>query len=843
MSRMPKGIPSYLLYFVILIFLLPRLSVAGSPLGNYISHTFDGRVLVVSDGHSALRIIPYLPDIIRVDFLSDSSATFDSTFVVIQDTSIAVPLRLSTTDSTLVLSTSQVMIVCSKNPVRLSFFTSQGTALLSEAQTGGFSASGSSRTETFLMSPQDHFYGTGERSSGLDLRGKAFASYNTQIGGYGSTLATMNVNIPFLASTNGYALYFDNPYAGQFDLGVSDPTVFSYSSAVGELRYFLMAAPTLPGLLELYTWLTGRQPMPPRWSLGFIQSKFGYQSASEATTVVQTLRSRNIPVDAIILDLYWYSNMGDLSWATGSWPAPFQMMKDFRALGFKTIVITEPYVTTTSSNFGPGYGAGFFGKTASNLTYLLPWWWCPSGTCQAALLDITNPEARQWWWNLHPAFIANASVLGGEVAGFWTDLGEPENHPLDMQHMFGSTLKVHNLYNLLWAKTVFEGYAQFRPGQRIFNLTRSGYAGIQRYGVFTWSGDVARSFGGLAVQVPMLLQMGMSGIAFHNSDIGGFTNGFTTDELYTRWMQFGTFCPITRAHGMGQPTEPYSYSSTTEDICRHFLQVRYRLLPYIYTAARETYVSGMPIVRPLFFLDPNDPALIDESSSFLFGSSILVSPVVQSGQTTKSVYLPKGDWIDYWSDQLVHGGHTVSAKAPLDRMPLFVKVGSIIPMQPLMNYSDERPVDTLTLAIYPSNSRTDYELYEDDGTTTHYQSGEFATTAVTEQSIVNGLTPQVMVLISASSGSFTGKLESRTYRIELHQAFSAPMTVSQNGIPLIERFSGDSLLLGFDGYTYDSLANRLTIQFSGSTDSAYTILADRVLTTSVTTHFSSPMSF
>ncbi|MEK9137987.1 MAG: TIM-barrel domain-containing protein, partial [Bacteroidota bacterium] len=389
-----------------------------------------------------------------------------------------------------------------------------------------------------------------------------------------------------------------------------------------------------------------------------------------------------------------------------------------------------------------------------------------------------------------------------------------------------TTAKVHNIYNLLWAKTVYDGLSPFRPSQRLFNLTRSGYAGIQRYGVATWSGDVSRSFGGLAVQLPMLLNMGMSGIAYHNSDIGGFCCGTTTPELYARWMQFGTFCPITRAHGTGQPTEPWGYGTQAESICKRFIELRYKLLPYIYTMAYENYQSGIPLARPLFFDDPNDQLLSNESSSYLWGSAILVSPVVNSGQTSKSVYLPAGRWVDFWSDQPYQGGQTVVVPTPLETMPIFIKAGSIIPMQPIMKYSDERPLDTLMLGVYPSMTQpAHFTLYEDDGRTLSYQSGGFAQTEFTEDLSGGSMT----ITLHPTQGTYTGRPLRRVYLSEVHGVATAPSTVRKNGVVVPQRFSYGELRQNGDGFFYEVASGRLYIHTPTVPESLYQITAEGVV--------------
>jgi alpha-glucosidase (family GH31 glycosyl hydrolase) len=508
------------------------------------------------------------------------------------------------------------------------------------------------------------------------------------------------------------------------------------------------------------------------------------------------------------------------------------MMSDFLDVGIKTIVITEPYITEYCINYQPAIANGYLAFTNSGQSYILSNWW--SCGCNAGLLDITNPAARQWWWDKHPAF------FGSELSGIWTDLGEPENHPEGMNHFLGSRNKIHNIYNLLWAETIFEGFSQFKPNQRIFNLTRSGYAGIQRYGVIPWSGDVGKDFGGLAVQLPMVLNMGMSGLAYHNSDIGGFCCGFTTPELYVRWMQYGTFCPITRAHGVGQPTEPWSYGNEAEAINKKYLRLRYKLLPYIYTLAYENYKSGMPLLRPLFFSYPDDELLINNSASYLFGDKLLVSPVVTGGTQTKNIYLPEGNWIYFWDDVFYQGGQNYTVDTPIDIMPVFVKAGSIVPMAPLMNFTDELPADTLILNIYPSDNLTaEFTLYEDDGLTLDYQIGNFAETYF-EQSLSN---QTLSIFIGQSIGSFSGKVNERTYLSEVHLIAGVPSSVYKNGSELIIRNSYPDLRNNPEGYYYDHQKHLLYIQIICSTDSSYLIIAENVALGNVKYQSAVPNSF
>ena len=282
---------------------------AQTHLGNYTGYSASGNAVTVHANTMGVRFVFYRPDVIRVDFLSSPTVFFDTSLVVIQDSASSVVPSVLQTDSSLVISSSSVTITCDKNPIRFRFLDSSRQLLLAESNHGGFSSNFSERSVEFAAAPDEHYYGTGERGTAMDRRGQTFSSVNTQIGGYTSPLPTMNINVPFVASSKGYGLYFEDTYPGQFDFGKYDPSVFSYSTSGGELSYYFLVAPTVEAQLELYTWLTGRQPLPPRWAFGYIQSKYGYASDSEARSMVQTMREKQIPCDAIVLDLYWFNQM------------------------------------------------------------------------------------------------------------------------------------------------------------------------------------------------------------------------------------------------------------------------------------------------------------------------------------------------------------------------------------------------------------------------------------------------------------------------------------------------------------------------------------------------------
>jgi len=582
----------------------------------------------------------------------------------------------------------------------------------------------------------------------------------------------------------------------------------------------------LKEILSKYTWLTGRQPLPPRWALGYLQSKYGYRDENEARSIVTTMREKGIPCDAIILDLYWYGSanlMGNLIWSYAQWPDPATMINDFKAIGIKTILIEEPYITQQSINFQDAFNNGYLGKDAAGTPMVFQHW-----AGNASLIDMTNPSAQAWWWDKHKP------LLDQGVAGWWTDLAEPEIYPPDMFFHLGPMIKVHNIYNLLYSKLIYEGFQSYCPHERLFNLTRSGFAGMQRYSAFPWSGDVSKTFGGLSAQLPILLGMGLSGVGYQGSDIGGFAGPPTTPELYTRWMQFGTFSPIARAHGAQFPTEPWTFDSVVEAICTKYIKLRYLLLPYIYTLAYQNHESGLPLARPLILEYPDDPEVSNLSSEYLWGDAFLVAPVTTEGAQQQTVYLPEGEWINYWTGVLHAGNQTITVDAPLKVLPLFVKNGSIIPMQTFMNYSDEYALDTLILDIYPAASSS-YTLYEDDGATNDYQSNAFSLTEFACQS----LPQEIDVTIGITEGEYKDKPVDRIYMVQLHRLGAPPDSVLKNDLRLTPCVDSTNFASTNESWWYNENRNLLFVKCEADLNSSHAL---RVMGTNLITGVEQPIN-
>lgn len=755
----------------IFLLIIPAITFAQiNFIGNYTKHFSTDTTVRFYAGANVIEFKFLRDDIVQVLFFPDSSEiVYDESFVVIQNC-VGARWGLQEADDKFFIQTDSIVIRIDKSPLRIYFYDRKGKLLLKERNTGGFGFRNREKYVFFEIQPDEHFYGLGQKGIEIDRKGYAFSTYNQHIVGYDSPLKTMQVNIPFVQSNYNYALYFDITFPGYFDFGVSVQSIWYYMSEDGVMNYYFIYASSIKETLKKYLWLTGFPPIPPKWSFGFLQSRFGYRNQTEAENIVNTFSQKNIPLDAIILDLYWFGwgNMGNMTWDRNSWNDPIGMISNFKSKGVKTIVISEPYINVSSFNFSFADENKFFAFDSTGRTYIFQNFWATP----SSLLDLTNPQAQVWWWGKYK------NLLNEGVAGFWTDLGEPENHPDFLNHHLGSARKVHNIYNFLWAKTLYDGYRNDFPNKRIFNLTRSGFAGIQRFGVVTWSGDVRKSFNGLKVQIPMLIGMVMSGIPYHNSDIGGFTGGTTTSELYIRWIQFGTFCPVMRPHGHNQPLEPWAFGEDVEKIVRKYIELRYRLIPYIYTYAYKTWKYGETLIKPVLYEFPNDPQVYNISYEYLFGDFLLVAPVFINGQREREVYLPLGcSWINYWTGEIYSGGKTVQVNAPLDQIPLFIRIPSIIPMAKFKKFVNETPDDTLYIEIYPGD--VEFELYEDDGETNGYERGEFSITKLKCQKTNNFIN----FTIDKTRGIFAGQVDKRCWflKFNLIDKFDS---VSVNGLTL-----------------------------------------------------------
>lgn len=583
---------------------------------------------------------------------------------------------------------------------------------------------------SMAMQAGESAYGMGERASGLQLRGKRFTLWNSDPSPtYGRGSDPLYSSVPFYLGVHNdsvYGLFWDNSSRGTADLGAAKADELIFEAETGELRYYLLAGTDVKHVLSRYTELTGRMSLPPLWSLGYHQSRFSYDSQDTVLKLAHEFRSHGVPCDVLYLDIHYMNGFRSFTWDQVRFPDFANMIDALHRQGFKVVPIVDPGIKIDTA-YGP-YKSGLEWKVF--LTY-------PDGKPAVGVVwpgashfpDFTNPAARSWWVQQMAGLIR----LG--VDGIWNDLTEPaiftsENtitlpdyvvHDKDGQG--GNHLENHNVYGMLMGRASAEALHKYHPESRPFNIIRSGFAGAQRYAM-TWTGENSSDWDHLRLSVSMVLNMGLSGIPMTGPDVGGF-NGDASGELLTRWIQAACLMPFFRSHSNfnTHAQEPWAFGQPYEVINRLSIELRYKLLPYLYSVVAQSKEYGWPVVRPIFMAEPDNPNLRAVDDAFMLGDALLVAPVLEEGATRRTVYLPQGEWYDYWTSELIQGGRSITIPAPLERLPLFVRAGAVIPVWPEMQYVGENEVETLVYRVFPGDFET--VQYEDKGEGLDYEKGDY----------------------------------------------------------------------------------------------------------------------
>jgi alpha-D-xyloside xylohydrolase len=586
---------------------------------------------------------------------------------------------------------------------------------------------------SFTAPPGEHVYGLGQNQEGyLDRRGHTLACRHDYDAPAGETVC-----MPFMVSSRGYGIVWDNPSATQVAAAVNGRTV--WRSQVGErVSFFVILGATSDEIYAGYRRLTGVTPLPPKAAFGLIQSKARYASQTEVLDVADGYRRRGLPLDVMVVDWFYWTRMGQLDIDPAAFPDPAGMNRTLHAEGIHTLISVWPRFERGSRYFDLLASKGWLlkdkdGKVVDGLAV--------RNDRAGALIDSTNPAARAWYWD-H----IRDNILSKGFDWVWQDETEPDLVPDGAFFSIGSGDRYHNLYPLLHTQAVADGSRRDRPDLRNLILARAAYLGAQRNGALFWSSDIEPTWEALRRQVPTGLNVAASGLAYWGNDIAGWqglpqqhtperpplvdpsdardvVGGYDDyPELFVRWFEYGTFTPTLRLHGMRKGTEVWAYGKQAEAVAAKYLKLRYALMPYLYALGRTTYETGAPFMRALFMDFPDDPKVADIGDEYMFGPAFLVAPVTEQGRQSRSVYLPAGaDWYDYWTGEKLAGGQTIEAKAPIDVIPLYVRAGSIIP------YGSEVP-NTATpqriaaVRVYPGRDAS-FRLYDDDGISNAYQRG------------------------------------------------------------------------------------------------------------------------
>jgi alpha-glucosidase (family GH31 glycosyl hydrolase) len=568
---------------------------------------------------------------------------------------------------------------------------------------------------SFNLTSDEVLYGAGSRALGMNRRGKRLPLYNRAHYGYQDYSELMNFTMPIVLSSQQYMIHFDNAPIGYLDLDSKKDNTLTYETISGRKTYQVIVGETWLDLLDNYTDLTGKQPIPPRWAFGNFSSRFGYHTQEETENTIAKFKEDQIPVDAVILDLYWFGKpiqgtLGNFAVYKDSFPDMEGMVAKFKQQNVKTVLITEPFVLTTSSRWKEAVDADVLAKDSLGKPHIFDFYFGNGG-----IIDVYDPKGEQWFWERYKEIIE----MG--VEGLWGDLGEPEAHPATVIHATGTADEVHNTYGHDWARLVHEGYQRDYPDTRPFILMRAGSSGSQRYGLIPWTGDVSRSWGGLAPQPEIALQMGMQGIGYMHSDLGGFAGANLDDELYNRWLQYGVFQPIYRPHANEDvPSEPVFRSEKAKALAKESIELRYQLLPYNYHLAYQNSHEGAPLMRPLFFEEPSKTQLSSLSSTYLWGHDFLVAPILKAGVKEKEVYFPAtSNWFDFYTGEKVTGGQTKMIPTQENSIPTYVRAGAFILTAKPMQTTAEYDASDLVLHYFHDSDviESEREYYNDDGKT------------------------------------------------------------------------------------------------------------------------------
>lgn len=742
---------------------LPTVELPWSILGAVQGIQRDERGVKFECGDSCLAISVLAPNLIRVRLAPNGKfIPRRSWAVTLHDSEWAIaPFEVQETDATVEIATEQIRVSVQRQECRIACFDKAGRPFAQDADIGMGWRMGATAAWKQIAA-DEHFYGFGERTGLLDKLSERKTNWTTDALDYGSLTDEMYQAIPFFIALRpevGYGIFFNTTFWSQFDIGAEQPGVWRIETRGGELDYYIIYGPEPSNILHTYTHLTGRMPMPPRWALGYHQCRWSYESETVVRLLAREFRDRHIPCDVIHLDIDYMRGYRVFTWSPKRFPNPAQLLSDLAQDGFKTVTIIDPGVKYEPEAdyhvFDQGEKHDYFVRKADGKVFHGYVW--PD---KAVFPDFLRPDVREWWGDLHK------SLTNIGVAGIWNDMNEPAisdrpfgdpgdkiwfplDAPQGQAEERTTHTEAHNLYGLKMAQASCEGLERLRATERSFVLTRSGYAGVQRWSS-VWMGDNQSLWDHLEMSLPMLCNMGLSGVAFVGCDIGGFA-GNATAELFARWMQVGMLYPLMRGHSAMTTArhEPWVFGDRVERICREYIELRYQLLPYLYTLFWEAATTGAPVLRPLLYHFPNDPNTYTLYDQVLLGPSLMAAPIYRPGIEYRAVYFPQGTWYDWWSGDRYEGPTHILAHAPLERMPLYVRAGAIIPMAPVMQYADECPLDQLTLRIWPGTG--EWTLYEDDGHSFEYRTGAWATTTYR----VRADGQQAIVEIQSRDGEWT----------------------------------------------------------------------------------------
>ncbi|WP_430790827.1 glycoside hydrolase family 31 protein [Virgibacillus flavescens] len=679
--------------------------------------------------HGYVNIQFFTPSIVRIVMNPGQVPVLDNSKAVIAPPAAVEVFEKKESDS-VILKTSQLELVINQTPFRVTVMDENGIVILDEGERGLSHMVSGEVIAHKVMHTDDHFYGFGEKSGFLDKRGEKYTMWNTDVyAPHNPETDPLYESIPyFMTLRNGRAhgVFFDNTFRTVFDMKTSEDT-YGFMAEGGQLDYYVLAGPTPKAVLQQYTELTGRMPVPPKWALGYHQSRYSYGSEAEVRALAENFVDRDIPVDVIHLDIHYMDGYRVFTFDKEKFPNPEKMIADLREMGIRIVPIVDPGVKKDSEyrTYQEGVRGDHFCKYIEGEMYYGDVW--PG---KSAFPDFTEEKVRKWWGEKHAYY----TDMG--IEGIWNDMNEPavfnETKTMDVAVMHrndgnpATHRELHNVYGLLMGKATYEGMKEKLNGKRPFLLTRAGYAGVQRY-ASVWTGDNRSFWEHLQMSLPMCMNLGLSGIPFTGPDVGGFAHD-TNAELLVRWTQVGAFTPYFRNHSAigTHYQEPWQFGRDNEAIMKKYIQMRYEWMPQLYSLFYQASETGLPIMRPLLMEFPKDTKTYNLNDQFMIGDNVIVAPILAPGATDRAVYLPEGQWVDFANETVYPGNQVHLVHAELSELPIFVKKGTALLQGEWTSNADKLP-HTVSMNVFAGSDGERYEFthYDDDGETFAYENGAY----------------------------------------------------------------------------------------------------------------------
>jgi alpha-D-xyloside xylohydrolase len=711
----------------------------------------DGALFKLKSG--ALKVQVCSDSVIRVLYSPTSTFPKRQEFVVIKANWPATKFTMQSAEDAVTLSTALLKIVVGRKDSSISYSETSGSSLVQESSRkmtpAKVNGEDTYRAESFINIYGSHeaLYGLGQHQGGVwNYRGESLdiSQDNT------------NIAVPLMLSSKGYGIFWNSTARSRFNNRFANYLYIS-SEVADVIDYYFLYGPEFDAIVAHYRDLTGQAPMFGKWAYGFWQCKNRYKSQEEILGVAKKYRELHIPVDNIVQDWFWWNRKGEFVF-NKNYPDPKGMVDQLHTENFHLMISIWPFFEPGSANYDYMEKQGWF---VDKFKYAKP----PYHTDAMAVYDATSPQARKYYWDQ-----VNKGLFSIGLDAWWMDTTEPEtegqedNILLNHNLAAGSGNRFVNAYPLLDTGAVYDGQRSASDKKRVYILSRSAFAGSQRNGVTAWSGDINSDWFSFRRQVPAGLNFSLSGAPYWTTDIGGFVFGSPSDpafrELFIRWFQYGTFNPILRVHGTRNPDENelWSYGADAQQILVNFDRLRYRMLPYIYSLAWKTTSEAYTPMRPLVMDFRSDVRAQNIGDQFMYGPAFLVSPVTEPSATTRQLYLPQAKWYDFWTGSSLDGGVVTNAPAPLDKLPLFVRAGSIVTLGPDEEWATQKPADPVELRIY-RGADGNFTLYEDENDNYNYEKGTYATIPLHWDEHAQTLS------IGARTGNFPGMLDSRTFNV------------------------------------------------------------------------------